>query len=411
MEAGTGGFQQHQPGAKQPRNLTNPLLSHGDDNAAYPRRSGRLMEAERLAQPACNQRQGMNNPGLNNLSQDTQTSTSSHDQHVPKASSQQQGQCSTRDRLGVQANALPRSARPSSLQNQRGVQQPQSPGWHEGKTMSSQYQPLHARDMEEAVSQLPPKGKPLRARGPEDMVSSQPLHGQPLRAGGQEGFEPRPQPCQGNEFMSPQDPVKSTEECMPPLQSNLDLVSGGRPQNLPTTLGINLARPFLHERDGSQTPENRKTFPLANEQKRNEAKHATTVQSVDKQTSMDSGKVSAGVTLATQTSTPAQESLATQTPTEEKPAGGETNSKRKPSKKQNELELSATENRLVKKIDEEIGDMAAVVKREVSTDNVHKMTIQHSPFDPNLVCPMCGKKHRLGEIQKFRVHVDGCEGD
>ena len=188
MEVGTGSFQHR---AKQSRNPTDPFLAprkqeigHGDDNAAHPRRSERLV--------------------------------------------------------------------------------------------SSQYQPLH----EEAISQLPPKGKPLRARGPEDMVSSQPPHGQPLRAGGQEGFEPRPQPCQGNEFMPPYDPMNSTEEHMPPLQSDLNQVSRRKPQATPTKLSVNLTRPPLC--DEPQTPGSQKTHSFS-------PKHAPTIRSVDAQTSMDFG--------------------------------------------------------------------------------------------------------------------------
>ena len=32
------------------------------------------------------------------------------------------------------------------------------------------------------------------------------------------------------------------------------------------------------------------------------------------------------------------------------------------------------------------------------------------PLDPNLVCPLCDKMFRIGEIQKFRRHVDTCTG-
>ena len=28
------------------------------------------------------------------------------------------------------------------------------------------------------------------------------------------------------------------------------------------------------------------------------------------------------------------------------------------------------------------------------------------PFDPNLVCPMCGKQYRVGEIQILRLHIN-----
>ena len=55
--------------------------------------------------------------------------------------------------------------------------------------------------------------------------------------------------------------------------------------------------------------------------------------------------------------------------------------------------------------------MASAVKEEVSDDNKNKVTLEHMPYDPNLVCPLCGKEHRIGEIQKFRLHVDNCEGE
>ncbi len=37
-------------------------------------------------------------------------------------------------------------------------------------------------------------------------------------------------------------------------------------------------------------------------------------------------------------------------------------------------------------------------------------TNELAPFDPNLVCPMCDRKYRIGEIQKFRKHIlNNCE--
>ena len=56
----------------------------------------------------------------------------------------------------------------------------------------------------------------------------------------------------------------------------------------------------------------------------------------------------------------------------------------------------------------EITEMADAVRAEVSEDNEQLKTMEHSPYDPNLVCPMCGKCHRVGEIQKFRAHVKTC---
>ena len=61
-------------------------------------------------------------------------------------------------------------------------------------------------------------------------------------------------------------------------------------------------------------------------------------------------------------------------------------------------------------ITHEIKEMADYVRAEVSEDNEQLKTMEHSPYDPNLVCPMCGKRHRVGEIQKFRAHVDTCDG-
>ncbi len=33
-----------------------------------------------------------------------------------------------------------------------------------------------------------------------------------------------------------------------------------------------------------------------------------------------------------------------------------------------------------------------------------------TPLDPNLVCPLCNKQFRIGEIQAFRSHVQTCTG-
>ena len=61
-------------------------------------------------------------------------------------------------------------------------------------------------------------------------------------------------------------------------------------------------------------------------------------------------------------------------------------------------------------INTEVREMAAAT-REVGTENEEMKTIKQAPYDPNLVCPMCKKRHRVGEIQKYRKHVDTCEGD
>lgn len=69
------------------------------------------------------------------------------------------------------------------------------------------------------------------------------------------------------------------------------------------------------------------------------------------------------------------------------------------------------ENVLVERIDSEISHMAADVQEEVSMRNERMWTMEQKPFDPNLVCPMCGRRFRIGEIQKFRRHVSGCDGE
>ena len=71
------------------------------------------------------------------------------------------------------------------------------------------------------------------------------------------------------------------------------------------------------------------------------------------------------------------------------------------------------ENPLIEGIDK---DMLA------AQDEVHKMYADPNdsitdpeqsfdiPYDPNLVCPKCGRQFRRGEIQKFRKHHEGCSG-
>ena len=68
------------------------------------------------------------------------------------------------------------------------------------------------------------------------------------------------------------------------------------------------------------------------------------------------------------------------------------------------------ENILMEKIDNDIRDMAADVREEVDEGNDRTRTMIHKPYDPNLVCPMCGKRHRIGDLQKFCEHVSTCPG-
>jgi hypothetical protein len=74
-------------------------------------------------------------------------------------------------------------------------------------------------------------------------------------------------------------------------------------------------------------------------------------------------------------------------------------------------EEPAHDDKVVNDIDLQIEAMATEVLVEVGRENEYVKTMLDKSFDPNLVCPICGKEHRIGEIQKFRVHVHNCEGD
>ena len=45
-----------------------------------------------------------------------------------------------------------------------------------------------------------------------------------------------------------------------------------------------------------------------------------------------------------------------------------------------------------------------------SEERAHQPSIQYVPYDPNLVCPFCNKQFRIGEIQKYKHHVETCNG-
>ena len=68
------------------------------------------------------------------------------------------------------------------------------------------------------------------------------------------------------------------------------------------------------------------------------------------------------------------------------------------------------ENPLQKELDDEIHQQAAEVIQEVSRGRQQVKTDIQRPFDPTLVCPMCRRQFRIGEIQKFRRHVNTCTG-
>ena len=59
---------------------------------------------------------------------------------------------------------------------------------------------------------------------------------------------------------------------------------------------------------------------------------------------------------------------------------------------------------LMQTTEEVIQDYYKMMKRP-STNEVQEDNDSSIPYDPNLVCPKCGKKYRNGEIQKFKRHI------
>ena len=67
------------------------------------------------------------------------------------------------------------------------------------------------------------------------------------------------------------------------------------------------------------------------------------------------------------------------------------------------------ENRLMKGLNTEIHETAAGVEANVQSEE-ELTSLEGAPMDPNLVCPMCARGYRVGEIQKYRRHVKSCRG-
>ena len=65
-------------------------------------------------------------------------------------------------------------------------------------------------------------------------------------------------------------------------------------------------------------------------------------------------------------------------------------------------------DQLHKDIDEEIHRFAEHVNEQVNPDFNRQVTQVQLPLDPNLICPICHKNFRIGQIQKFKKHVDSC---
>ena len=60
---------------------------------------------------------------------------------------------------------------------------------------------------------------------------------------------------------------------------------------------------------------------------------------------------------------------------------------------------------LEKNLDYEIDQIV----EDLFSESGKQDTNQKSPFDPNLTCPFCPKVHRIGEIQKFKLHYAECK--
>ena len=68
---------------------------------------------------------------------------------------------------------------------------------------------------------------------------------------------------------------------------------------------------------------------------------------------------------------------------------------------------STTENELIVGIDHDISEAAAHMEgRAIETSLVSIDDAR--PLDSNLICPLCGKQFRIGQIQNYRQHVDNC---
>ncbi len=80
----------------------------------------------------------------------------------------------------------------------------------------------------------------------------------------------------------------------------------------------------------------------------------------------------------------------------------------KPKPKPRHKSQQREENELEKSLDKEIQEIVNDLFYE-QYESEKQQTNKHVPLDPNLVCRVCSKQHRLGEIQKYRKHVKECE--
>ena len=66
------------------------------------------------------------------------------------------------------------------------------------------------------------------------------------------------------------------------------------------------------------------------------------------------------------------------------------------------------ENPILHGVDEDIQKYADDIRRMTQPPQTQEFTTIDTsiPYDPNLVCPKCGKRYRVGEIQKLGRHVN-----
>ncbi|XP_064386732.1 putative mediator of RNA polymerase II transcription subunit 26 isoform X5 [Halichondria panicea] len=80
----------------------------------------------------------------------------------------------------------------------------------------------------------------------------------------------------------------------------------------------------------------------------------------------------------------------------------------KPRKANRKLSQQREENELEKGLSTEIKKIVGDLFYQ-QYESEKQQTNEQVPPDPNLVCHVCSKQHRLGEIQKYRKHVKECE--
>ncbi len=72
---------------------------------------------------------------------------------------------------------------------------------------------------------------------------------------------------------------------------------------------------------------------------------------------------------------------------------------------------SVQDNQLEMGIDHDIVMAADDVKMQVGGEEAGQVGVVgqgDAPEDPNLVCPTCGRRFRIGQIQRFRQHAENC---